>query len=211
MKRTGLILLTALSLTFPFIVACDNDEREEIETMTSGFMTGRTDNKGYVYMLRDDFGKSYKINGKSEQLKPDTIYRMVASIALNEDNTARILQMVPTISYIAPEDSLIPDTMRVKDPVKIESIYIGGGFLNVHVCIKVQKEGTKHGLLYSRLNTPGKTSFTFYHNAYGDEPVYSKYAYVSIPLYGYGLAKNDTVFLSCKGYEEDYEYKLIYK
>ena len=76
MKRTGLILLTALSLTFPFIVACDNDEREEIETMTSGFMTGRTDNKGYVYMLRDDFGKSYKINGKSEQLKPDSLYTL---------------------------------------------------------------------------------------------------------------------------------------
>lgn len=209
MKRKGLLLLPVLTLAL--LISCNDDEQQEIETMTSGFMTGMTNSQGYVSMLRDDFGKSYRISGKSEKLKPDTIYRMVASIALNEDNTARILQMVPTISYIAPEDSLIPDTMRIKDPVKIESIYIGGGFLNLHVCIKVQKEGTQHGLIYSHLDTPGMTGFTLYHNAYGDEPVYSKYAYVSIPLYGYGLAKNDTVFLSCKGYEEDYEYKLIYK
>ena len=191
-------------------ISCD-DDKEKVETMFSGFMTGYTDAEGYVTILNDDYGTQYMVSEKTDKLNPDTLYRLVASVALEENRTARILQMVPTISYIAPEDSLIPDTMRVKDPVKIESIYIGGGFLNVHVCIKVQKEGTKHGLLYSRLNTPGKTSFTFYHNAYGDEPVYSKYAYVSIPLYGYGLAKNDTVFLSCKGFEEDYEYKLIYK
>ena len=149
MKRKGLLLLPVLTLAL--LISCNDDEQQEIETMTSGFMTGMTNSQGYVSMLRDHFGKSYRISGKSEKLKPDTIYRMVASIALNEDNTARILQMVPTISYIAPEDSLIPDTMRIKDPVKIESIYIGGGFLNLHVCIKVQKEGTQHGLIYSHL------------------------------------------------------------
>ena len=210
MKRVlSIFLILTVALT-PVIVSCD-DDNEPVETMFSGFMTGYTDTEGYISVLNDDFGKQYMVNDKSEQLKPDTLYRLVATVSLDENQTAQIIQMVPTISYIAPNDSIIPDTMRATDPLEIQSLYIGGGYLNIHLGIKVKKEGTVHSLFYTRLSSSGKLKFTFYHNAYGDEPVYTKYAYVSIPLYPYDLAKNDTVFLSCKGYQEDYDYKLIYK
>lgn len=208
MRRTGIVLV--LACTIALLAAC-KDDREEIETMFSGFMTGQTNAQGYLSVLKDDFGKLYTVNGKSDKLRPDTIYRLVASITLYEDNKASVIQAVPTISYIAPPDSIIPDSMRVKDPIMIESIYIGGGYMNVSIGIKVKKENTQHSLFYTCLDNTDKLKFTFYHNAYGDGDVYTKHAYVSIPLYGYGLAKNDTVFLSCKGYQEDYDYKLIYK
>jgi hypothetical protein len=210
MKRTTALLLTLTAVIALSVISCDND-KEKIETMYSGFVTGYTDSEGYVTVIKDDFGTEYMVSEKADKLKPDTMYRVVASVALDEKKTARILQMVPTISYYAPEDSIVPDSLHVTDPVEINSLYIGGGYLNIHLGIKVQAEGTQHRLFYTHLDSSDKLKFTIYHNAYGDKPVYTKYAYMSIPLNGYGLAKNDTVFLSCKGYQEDYDYKLIFK
>ena len=202
-------LTAAVTCTFA-LCSCD-DEKEPVATMYSGFMTGYTDIEGYISVLNDDFGRQYMVNEKSDQLEPDTIYRLVASIALDEKQTARILQTAPTMSYKAIKEYLLPDSMRGRDPLEIQGIYIGGGYLNINAGVKVQKEGTMHSLVYTYRNSPGKLKFKIYHNAYGDGQIYSKRVYISIPLQGYGLAKNDTVFLSCKGYEEDYEYKLVYK
>jgi len=210
MKRVASVSLILAAVIMPAFISCD-DDKEKVETMFSGFMTGYTDAEGYITVLNDDFGKQYMVREKPEQLKPDTLYRIVASITLDENLTARILQMAPAISYVAPRDSIIPDSLRVNDPVEIQSLYIGGGYLNIHMGIKVAKEGTQHRLFYTRLDSTDKLKFTIYHNAYGDGEVYTKHAYISIPLYGYGLAKNDTVSLSCKGYQEDYDYKLVYK
>ena len=210
MKRLDYILAVLATVSVFLFMSCQ-DEKEPVDTMFSGFMTAYTDSEGFITTLKDDMGNVYNISRKHDKVKSDTLVRVVATIALEEDNQAHIVQLAYPISYTAPKDNILHDSMKVKDPIQIESIYIGGGYLNVNVGIKVQKEGTKHSLIYSQLNSPDKLKFTFYHNAYGDKPVYTKHAYVSIPLSGYGLNKNDTVFLSCTGYEEDYDYKLIYK
>lgn len=210
MKRTTALLLTLTAVAAFAVMSC-NDDKEKIGTMFSGFMTGYTDSEGYVTVIKDDFGAEYMVSEKTEQLHPDTLYRMVASVSLDDNKAAKILQMVPAIAYRAPEDSVLHDSLRVTDPVEIQSAYIGGGYLNLYLGVKVQTEGTRHRLFYSHLDSPGKLKFTIYHNAYGDKPVYTKHVYMSIPLYGYGLSQNDTVFLSCKGYQEDYDCKLIFK
>lgn len=210
MKHYPLTLLTAALACVFALNSCD-DEREPVETLFSGFMTAQTDSEGYISTIHDDFGTIYRVSEKKDKLTPDTIYRIVASAALDDSYNARIEQMVFPMSYIAPPDSIIPDTLRVKDPIEIESLYIGGGYLNIHIGIKVATEESKHSLFYTRLDNPGKLEFTFYHNSYDDGNTYTKFAYVSIPLWVYGPARNDTVFLNCNGYREDYDYKLIYK
>ena len=233
MRRTASILFSILiSVCIPALISCD-DDKDNVETAFSGFMTGYTDSNGNTTLLKDDFGTIYKVNRRVDDFDyPNSFYRAVASITLQNDSSARIKQIVQTLSYIdikkkkdeawivlvqpslsykAPLDSAIPDSMRIKDPVHIESIYIGGGYVNIHLNVKVAKEGTQHNLFYARSNRTDRLEFKIYHNAYGDKPVYTKHAYISIPLSGYSLSKNDTVFLSCKGYEEDYEYKLVYK
>lgn len=210
MKRSVLTTLILAAVMMPAIVSC-TDEKEPVETMFTGYMSGFTDPKGYISVLTDDFGKQYMVSGGSEKLRPDTLYRIVAAIAIDENNTAQIKQMVPAMSYVAPESTVVPDTMRVTDPVQIESAYIGGGYLNVNVIIKVKNEDSKHLFLYAHTNTASKTGFTFYHNAYGDTPVYSKRIYVSIPLTVYGLTTNSKVSLTCKGYQEDYDMEFTYR
>jgi hypothetical protein len=210
MKRIASVLVLMAAVCIPALLSCE-DENEPVGTILSGFMTGYTDADGYISVLNDDFGNQYMVSGGSEQLRPDSIYRIVASVELDENKTAKIQQMVPTLSYVAPETDVVPDTMRVTDPVKIEGAYIGGGYLNVNVVVKVKNEDSRHSFIYAHTTSAGADRFVFYHNAYGDEPVYSKHIYISIPLYGYGLAKNSKVFLSCKGYEEDYDMEFTYK
>ena len=104
-RYTAVKLKDAYSLAalfMPAVISCIEDQ-EKIETMFSGYMSGYTDSEGYVTVLKDDFGTEYMVSEKSDQLNPDTLYRLVASVALDENRTARILQMVPTISYLAKD------------------------------------------------------------------------------------------------------------
>jgi hypothetical protein len=210
MKRYIYRFIPVLLICSLHLVSCI-EENDPVDTTFSGFMTGFTDSEGYINLIKDDFGNSYTVDEKKDKLRPDTAYRLVASINYTEDMKATFDQKVFPESYVAPIDSLLNDTLRVTDPIKIESVYIGGGYLNVNVAIKVKKENTRHIIFYARRGSKERLEFTFYHNAYGDGEIYTKHAYFSIPLYGYNPAKNDTVFLKCKGYQEDYDYKLIYR
>ena len=210
MKRTCLlfIILTIIAVS---LTACQEEEKKVIETMTSGFMTGYTNHDGQIYKLVDDFGEQYYITEKGKSFTPDSIYRLLTSIALKDNGTARILQLEKVPSYYAPEDSTLNDSVKVKDPLKIITAYIGGGYLNITIGIKVEKEHTKHKLGYSHMDDSLYTSFTLYHNAFGDGQVYTKNTCVSIPLTNYALKKNDTVSISYNGYEGDSIMKLVYK
>ena len=207
-ERIILLLSVVFALSF---ISCQKDS-EPSETQFSGFMTGYTDSQGYFYLLKNDFGVKYSVEDKSQKYLPDTLYRMAATIALDSDSSAHILQIVPTISYRALSNSQIPVTLRKKDPLEIQSVYIGGGFLNIIAGTKVQKEDNNSGIpFYARMDNSSKLKFTIYYDSGNEEPIYTKLIYISIPLSDYGLAKNDTVYLSCKGYDKDYSYKLVYK
>ncbi len=119
MKRFTATFVLAAAACFTVFISCK--EKDEIETMLSGFMTGYTDSEGYISVLNDDLGNQYMISGETEKFTPDTLLRMVVVIALEENNSARILQKVYPFAYKAPEDSVIEDSLRIKDPVQIES------------------------------------------------------------------------------------------
>ena len=208
MKKTVCLLLAATVLSF---IAC-NEDREPIDTMYSGFMTGYTNSDGYLYLLKDDFGRQFQVvSGDEGKHKPDTLYRLVTSLAVNDNGKANLLQAVQALSYVAPQDTIIHDSLKVRDPLMVNTYYIGGGYLNLTLAIKVKTEGTRHSLLYTYSNAAGKPLFRIYHNDYGDEPVYTKNAFVSIPLNKYSLSKNDTVLIIYMSYDQDCLLKLIYK
>lgn len=209
-KLLGILTVATSLLAF---VSC-SDENEPIGTILSGFMTGYTNSKGQFESVKDDTGNTYAVSQDLERgylLPADTMLRMVAVAYILEDGTLDMQQTVATHSYQAPLDHQIPDSMRVNDPLSIMTSYIGGGYLNLEIGIKVQKEGTSHALIYTVLPESGMYHFKLYHNAHGDKPVYTKKAYFSIPLSHYGLSHGDSVRLSCAGYESDYDIKLIYR
>ena len=208
MKRTLLFLLAAAMLS---LTSC-KDDRDPIETMYSGFMTGYTNSKGYLYKLKDDYGRQFTVkSGDEGNHRPDTLYRLVTSLAVDDNDNADLLQAVHALSYVAPHDSTIHDSLKVRDTLSLNTYYIGGGYLNLTLGVKVQTEGTKHALRYTCSYQAGKPLFHIYHNAYGDGQVYTKNAFVSIPLKKYGLNKNDTVLISYMSYDQDCLIKAVYK
>lgn len=211
MKRRALLFITVLTATVVSLTACQEEEKQVIETMTSGFMTGYTNHDGLMYKLKDDFGNLYNLNEKRGFFTPDSTYRLLASIVLKDNGSASILQLVGIPSENAPEDSVLEDSVKVKDPLKVYTAYIGGGYLNITLGIKVEKEHTIHRLRYSHKEDSLSTTFLLYHNAYGDGQVYTKNAYVSIPLTKYALTKNDTVSIIYNGYDGDSIMTLVYR
>lgn len=210
MKKYFIPAFIALILS---MVSCNSKDEESVGSMFSGFVTAYTDGNGLISMVKDDMGNEYAITGCSDVLIPDTIYRYVVSMGLDENSTAHIIQKVTPLygAVKAPETSILSDTLKKQDPVQINAAYIGGGFLNITMGIKIQQDSKMHSLLYARMSDEDQLTFTVYHDAHGDTPMYTMYAYLSIPLKDYGISRNDTVFLKCKGYQEDCNMKLIYR
>lgn len=211
-------ILIPLIVTLAGIMVSCSEKEEPVESMISGFVTAYTDHEGYVSIIRDDMGNEYQTDGKySIQLpyygysEPDTSYRMVVSLAIGDNGHAHILQGVFVQSSRAPESDAIPDAYKVKDPVQLNAAYIGGGFLNLTMGIKVHKEGSQHDMIYAHKSGSDKLKFIIYHNAHGDLATYTKYVYLSIPLDGYGLQKNDTVFIVTGDGNKDCETKAVYR
>lgn len=192
-------------------VSCDKDE-EEIPSFATGFVTIFTDSDGFPSVLKNDYGRRYMIDLKEDQkaMAPDTLFRMVCSYAFNNDSTVRILQSVMAMAGRAVEVEDLKSGLK-QDPVQVNSMYIGGGFLNIMMGIRVMDSQKKHTLGMVHVANPDSLKFTVYHDAGGDSLGTTQYAYVSLPLNGYGLNSGDTVFFNCKGYDKDCKVKLLYK
>lgn len=209
-KRHSILLAVMAAFLAIAGISCSKDDEEEIPNFTTGFVTVYTDSDGLPSVLKNDYGRRYVIVGEEEPIKPDTLFRMMCSYAFNNDSTVRILQKVFAMANRAVElediDSIVKD-----DPVQINSMYIGGGFLNIMMGVRVLDAGKTHKLGMVHLGSQDSLIFTVYHDADHDGQGTTRYAYVSMPLNGYGLNSGDTVFFKCKGYEKNYALKLVYR
>lgn len=206
MKRQLLILLALFTAC---LMSCQ-DEQEYVESQTLCFATAYTDHDGHIEVLKDDMGNEYMVNDSRWILEPDRTCRVVCVYTLSDNNVATIYGVAQPFTSEAVDESQVPSDSRVTDPIGVTSAYIGGGYLNMVLGIRVKNEESKHELLPVRMESDSLV-ITLYHNAGGGTGVYTKTAYLCIPLSGYGLDKNDTVFLKYHGYEEDCNMSLIYR
>lgn len=214
-KRTLLMTLCAL-LTFS---SCIFDwEEEEVEPKTVGFVTCYTDTAGHVEVIQDDMGNRYLVEENDQKLFPDTSYRMICSYTISEKKTVKILQMMQVGSGIvsgkmifnAAEEREFGQSGIKDDPVFVTMAYPGSGYLNITLGIKVATSKSVHDVQVVRLNDPQKLTFTVYHDAAGELDGYTKTLYLSVTLTGYNLNKGDTIRLTCRGYDKDYDLKMVY-
>jgi len=214
MRRLPIFVYLLMACLMPFASSCSEKADDEIPPLVSGFFTAHSGKDGIIDYVIDDFGKRYEIT-KSRNLAPNTITRVVCTLELDDTDPlkeprGRITSLLYPMSNEAPSDIQLHDSLKTKDPVKIVSSYIGGGYLNVHLEIMVSKEDAYHSLNYCRRTSYPNPTFKIYHNAHGDSPVYTKKAYLSIPLSS--ASKNDTICLKAYGADQKkYEIKHVYK
>ena len=209
-----ILLLTVLVL----FSSCKKDE-DIVPYNISGFFTANTDSKAHIYKLTDDMGNVYNVENNdliidyynSGTQARDTTVRVVATLYAENDGKYVISSKTLPISTIAPNYN--PNHPEGPDPIKLKSIYIGGGHLNVVLGIMTENGQGRHELFYMLKNDPEHIRIKLYHNAHGDNPVYTQNIYLSIPLTQpeYNIQKNDTVLFSYKSFEGDCVEKLVYR
>ena len=207
MKRLHLfIYVLAAAAT---LASCDSDDKREIPFAVSGFFTAYTNVNSHIYKVTDDMGRTYNVFEDNTELTPNTSVRIIATIEAQDGDTMITSKLFP-LSEIATLDSKVQSELKVKDPVVLKSIYLGGGYLNVHLGVKVKNENSSHNILYTRSNGKKNLIFTLYHNSHNDDPIYTQNAYLSIPVWLH-IHKNDTVTFRYKSFEGDRVEKFIYK
>lgn len=202
-------------MTLSFI-SCE--ENEVLKAVSAGFVNCHTDSEGYVSVLTDDMGNRYMVTNKGEQLLPDTTYRMVCAYTFSDSGSITIDQMIPTycgriagvLNYNAMEERDFPYLKEMKDPVNIELAYPGSGYLNIRIGVKVGDKQSSHEFQVVHNDYSERVSFTIYHNAHTDAEGYTLNAYLSVPLSDFGLSKGDSIYLSSKGYDKDYNLVMAY-
>ncbi|MBO7113750.1 MAG: hypothetical protein J6V95_01095 [Bacteroidaceae bacterium] len=213
MRRPPILLTVILTCLMLGATSCRQQDEEDVPPVISGFFTAHSGSDGIIDFLTDDFGKEYDITVK-EYLTPNNTGRVVCTLELDHTDplrkpTGRIRSINYPMSYEAPTNLQLHDSLKVKDPLRIVSSYIGGGHLNVHIEVMVSKEKAYHRVIYCRHLGYSTPTFKIYHNSYGDNPVYSQKAYLSIPLTS--CSKNDTITLISQGFDGKYEIKHVYK
>ena len=208
MKKSIIILAI---LCAAFLTGGCSKEKQEVPTLLTGFVTGYSGTDGYLTKIRDDFGNQYNVTGKINAYAPNSSFRYVVKAYLDDNGNASIFQLIDPITRKPLEDYTLNDSLRVKDPLEIVSAYIGGDHLNIVMQIKTKYEAYYHFLEYTHKVKDGNCYIKFYHNAYDDEPIYTRDALLSIPLKSYNLHTNDTVSVKYPSFDGDRIIKLVYK
>jgi len=219
MRKTTIHIFILLFTASVLISSCKKDI-DVIPFNISGFFTANTDSKAHIYKLTDDMGNIYNVKDddlimfyNSKTMKYDMAYdtaiRVVATVYAEDNGKYVIASKAIPISGEAPD--YLPESKKGRDPIKLKSIYIGGGHLNIIIGLMTENEQIKHDLSYMVKNNSEHIRFKLYHNADGDKPVYTKDIYLSIPLAVHNIQKNDTVLFSYKSFEGDCVEKLVYR
>lgn len=195
MKR----LVPILSMLFMVLLSSCNKDMEETDNIITGFVTVWTDAEGKVTVLQDDFGNRYMANDKDTHTAPaDTMLRVISLYTINADSTiATLLETIDILSSRATDISECENREIKQDPVDVQSVWISGGYMNAVFGISVHR--IPHILfMLSDTTQCNRITFTLFHDRNSDPEGYTRKAYFSIPLDGYGLEKGDSIFFRCK-------------
>ena len=194
-----LICLTAI-LTLSAAVSCQKDDTIQYNNSTMGNIVNGT--------FISDQGNIFNVVDQTCDGKLDTLKRaFVVCDILNKTAGGSSNEYDVRVNYIADvlTKNVVPtaeatDEMKVQDPIRIEYIWLSGGYVNMFVVFPV-KEGSKTthlvNLIHEGMMTDkgsneekkGTYRFTLCHNSYGDKltpPQTQGYlltgGYVSFPL-----------------------------
>lgn len=195
----------ALVVIFLLVVSsCDDDEVRTYPPLLSEFVTIQTDESGIPGQLRTDKGMVYAVENAVEivtdGLTPDSVYRAIARYEQRND-VVRIYGLQGVVSSYAIPDSLLADEVKC-DPVEMQAIWSGGGYLNMVLLIKAQSGKHSFSFIEDSIiqTTDGyrKLCLSLSHDAHDDTMAYTQEVYLSMPLFPYSgrLEDGDSVIFS---------------
>lgn len=220
MKRE--VLRGALML-LPFLLfACNKDDGYVYPSVQLEFLTAQSGADGRFKAVCNDAGENLPIekDHTRTEIAPDTTARIVANYELLTDGgtqkEVRIYTLLPAISPIPLPSVRFPQGVK-KDPVEVQSIWMGHDYLNMVLSLQAQNKTHRFHFVEDSVkqDESGKQQIylTLYHDAGGDVEAYTKRAYLSVPLWQYAQkSKESVLFFSLQTYDSGREtYCFDYK
>jgi hypothetical protein len=175
----AMLLMAAL-----LIVSC-TEEAEPYPDLVTEFADIRTDADGMFIDMTTDDGTCYSItNTNIQPHRPDTIYRAVAGFVSNGSSTEPYAQI-----YTLTGAQVLADSTAIlrHDPTGIESMWMGGRYINMQLTAKTQGGRHTWGYAIDFIEEAGEKGrahthyhLSLHHNQGNDPTSYSQTHYCSI-------------------------------
>lgn len=175
------------------LVACsdgDDDGGEYIPPYITDFLVASTDADGKVVSVRLDDGTTHNVASQQVDLeRKDTLFRCMATYTLEKGKNLKLYGIQPVFSYKpykATSIYMIIDgqtyqdvSLLPRDPMKIISMWKGGGYLNLHLGLMTTHQGV-HQYVFCE-DSVGHYSLLHQRPAY-DGSAYTENVYLSMPI-----------------------------
>lgn len=196
MMKMKLHICWLLGMLF-LLTACGDDDNDyyypsvklEFATVESGadgkIQTLITDKGDALPVAKDRTGSTIGVNTSRRVLSNYEVLSEGKGMSAEIYSMQALLVLDPK-----PADDPAYKDGLVHNPVEVVSIWLGKDYLNMILNLKV-KTGKGHVLgMVEDSFANGTLDLTLYHNANGDEEVYNRRAYISVPLSKYESETN---------------------
>ena len=189
MKYCSAIITLPLYTALLLFCSCNKtDSYETVLPVITEMVRAETDSSGDFRAITTDNKKRYLVSaGERARLSPDTVYRVICNYLVEDSVTASIISTFNILSGFAIPNSLLTGPVK-KDPIKLISIWISGGYLNI--AFQVMTFNKTHIITAIDYTERTKVKLGIYHDNQGDENVFTKEGYMSVPLSTYDFLKS---------------------
>ena len=172
------------------LAGCANDDYV-FPPVKKEFVTVTTDSRGLLDALQPDRGDLLPVENDhtAAVLTPDTVLRMVANYEVTPEHRAVVYGMARALSPVPqPRHSKVFEQGIKTDPVQVESVWMGRGYLNMVLLVKVRTALHYFHFVEEQAAETGEcldVTLSLYHDDGGDREGYTQRVYASVPLHHY--------------------------
>ena len=199
--QSACLILVALLFT-----QCDKDDNYVYPDVLTDFMDIYTNEEAMDDCIHPDASGMLSLQNQlsGQGLRSDTLYRAVGMYALPDADGSTLAYSVSLV-YAEPPIRMGEGMTARMDSLYVESVYRGGGYLNIVVQPMMQTKAHVYAFVEdSVVRRGGRTSvyFTLAHSQNDDRESFPRRVYLSIPLKQYALSQGDTLHLRTNVYGE---------
>lgn len=194
MNKVKLHTVWLLGMLF-LMTACGDDEDYYYPPVKLEFVTVKAGADGLIKSLLPDKGKLLTVSKDrtGSSISPNTARRVISNYEVNSDDATAVIYSLQSVVAPEPKEATDPafEGGLKYDPVDVTSIWMGRDYLNMILNVKIDiNSGKQHvfGMVEESVESEGDekvVTLSLFHNANGDEEIYNRRAYVSVPLTKY--------------------------
>ncbi len=184
------------------LLSCAEDDEEAYPSLITELAMAESDAQGLMTTFTPDGGPTYKVLNSIKGMPPNSRLRVLVGYVKEQKPTTSTLQ---ASVYKAQEVPVLWDFTNIpsmkRDPTGIQSAWLSGGFINLHLTPKTHGGKQAWGFTQDSVTTNalGTTThhLSLYHNQFEDATSYTTELYASIDLDSIAaLVPNDSIHLT---------------